>query len=409
MSDLGSSLKNSFHNANVRLSQWDYRQKMLCLVLISIIVYGFLIYVDVFYLRGWIELNFGVTDDLHFYQERGQAILDGKILYKDLYVESPPLINYLFVIPQFFGGSAWMYQVFFSVFPLMQALITYAALRKWNDNCAFILALFALLSPYSVLDATWGIQDEPIVTFFYTIPIILMLYGLTKSSAIIDTIAFWVKGLPIIIFPNLLIRMKNNKERLMGILLAVVVSLIIFVPIMVASGQSFFDIFQYYMLSDDDLNNVSGGISIINFITRGGYFPPGYVGLILTAAALLASYYLACRWKLDIWRSALLTTVSFMCVFSMLRFGYFAIPFFFLAPWLMKGSLSMWGRFILFYAISFIAQGIESKDVSWLTFDYSWLISIGLMIVSFLLLLDMVRLSLKTKCFLDEIPAEASS
>ncbi len=409
MSDLGSSLKGSLHNASVRLSQWDYRQKMLCLILISIIVYGFLICIDVFYLRSWIELNFGVTDDLHFYQERGQAILDGQILYKDLYVESPPLINYLFVIPQFFGGAAWIYQVFFSAFPLMQALITYAALRKWNDNCAFILALFALLSPYSVLDATWGIQDEPIVTFFYTLPVILMLYGLTKSSTIIDTIAFWVKGLPIIIFPNLLIKMKNNKERIMGVLLAVVVSLIIFVPIMVASGQSFFDIFQYYMLGDDDLNNVSGGISILNFLTRGGYFPPGYVGLILAAIALLTTYYLACRWKLDIWRSALLTTVAFMCVFSMLRFGYFAIPFFFLAPWLMKGSLSMWGRFIPFYAISFIAQGIESKDVSWLTFEYSWLISIGMMVISFLLLLDMVRLSLKTKCFLDEIPAETSS
>lgn len=390
--------------ANARLSALTFTQKMLLLIFLAVVVYGFMICIDVFYLRGWIELNFGVTDDLHYYQERGQAILDGQILYKDISVESPPLINFLFVIPQAFGGSPWMYQVFFSAFALMQALLTYYVLRRWSENGAFVMALFALFSPYTLIDATWGIQDEPIVTFFYFAPVLLFLLGLSKVSTAVDTVAFWVKGLPAVIFPNLLLKMKNNKERLMGIVIAIVLSLIIFVPIMVASGESFFDIFRYYLLSDDDITNTSGGISIINFFAFGGHYIPGFVGLVITAVTVLATYYLSCRWKLDIWRSAMLTTVAFLCVFPMIRAGYFALPFFFFAPWLMQGKPALWGRFIVFYALSFLAQGVESRDVSWLTFDNSWIVCIVLMLISFLILLDMTRICLQSKCLLDKEP-----
>ena len=398
-----SAAKNLFKGADVRLSALGFRKKILIITFLAIAVYGFMICIDVFYLRGWIELNFGVTDDLHYYQERAQAIIDGKVLYKDLSLESPPLINFLFIIPQIFGGAPWMYQVFFSCFPLFQALLAYCILRRWSDNGAFVVALFALLSPYTLLDATWGIQDEPIVTFFYFSSILLLLWGMSKASAALNTIAFWVKGLPIITFPNILLKMKNNKERLVAVLIAVLISLMIFLPVMIASGMSFTEIFSYYLLSDDDVSNTSGGISLISFISRyGGYLIPGYVGLIITAVTVLATYYLSCRWKLDIWRSTMLTTVAFLCVFPMIRFGYFAIPFFFLAPWLMQGRLSLWLRFIPFYGISFIAQGVESGDVSWLTFDNSWIVCVALMLISFILLLDSVRICLKTKCFLDD-------
>lgn len=398
----GAMLKNVDH----KLTALSYHQKILFIILLGIAAYGILIVLDIWFMGDWINATFGHNPDIDIYRERAQAILDGKILYKDIDIESPPLINYLLVPPQIFGGADWMYQVWFSVFPLLTGVCMYMVMMKWNDRQAFYAAMLAVLCPYALVDATFGIQDEPVVAFFYLIPVIIFLAGYARTSAVVGTIAAWVKMLQALIFPNLLIRMKNNKERLIGIVIGVILSLVIMGPFMIATNQGIIDIFHYYFLTEG--GNSSGGMSLINLLVRGGINVPNIAGMVLTVLVLLISYILAYRWKLDIWRSAMLTTVLFLCVYPMIRLGYFIIPFTFFSLWAVKNK-NVFFKLIAMYALLFVGQGIEADGIPFVTSTDGWMISFIFVLAGLLVMLNITRTCLKTKCFLDEIPAETSS
>lgn len=402
----GELISNKVTSLNETIKRWSFNQKILALLLLSLIIYGSFISLDVFLLRGWIDTTFGPTPDLGYYQERAQAILDGLILYKDIDVESPPLINYLFVPPQFFGGESWMFEIWFSLFPLFTGLLMYLILRRWNEHEAFLASCLAIICPYAVVDATWGIQDEPIVAFFYILPVLIFLAGRIRTSALVGTIATWVKMLQGLIFPNLLISMKSNKERIIAILIGIVFSLCIIGPFVIASGESITDLFRYYFLGGDASGNTSGGMSLINLLVKGGFDIPGSVGLAITVIALIASYYLAYRWKLDIWRSAMLTTVIFLSIYPMIRLGYFIIPFTFFALWAVKYKGVLF-RLIAMYGFLFIGQGIETDEVGALTFDNNWIIAFILVLIGLLIMLDTARICIKNKCLLDEEPEDS--
>ena len=387
-----------------KLTALDYQQKVLFLILLALAVYGTFIVADFFFVGGWINSTFGPNPDLDIYRERAQAILDGKILYKDIDLESPPLINYLFVPPQAFGGSDWMYQIWFSVFPLLTGLFMYLTMRKWDEKHAFYAAILSVLCPYAVVDATFGIQDEPIVAFFYLIPVIVFLAGYARTSAVVGTVAAWVKMLQGLIFPNLLIKMKNNKERLLGIVIGILVSLLIIGPFMIASGEGIIDLFHYYFLTEGD--NASGGMSLINLLIRGGVDIPSSAGIIITVAVLLLSYFIAYRYKLDIWRSAMLTTVLFLCAYPMIRLGYFIIPFTFFSLWAVKDK-NVFFKLIIMYVLLFIGQGIEAEGIPFLASVDGWLISFVFVLAGLLVMLDITRTCLKAKCLLD-IPIDTS-
>lgn len=393
-------------NLDCKLTALNYHQKILFITLLAVAIYGILIVLDIWFMGDWINATFGPNPDLDIYRERSQAILDGKILYKDIDIESPPLINYLLVPPQIFGGADWMYQVWFSIFPLLTGICMYMVMMKWDDRQAFYAAIFAVVCPYAVVDATFGIQDEPIVAFFYLLPVIIFLAGYVRTSAVVGTIAAWVKMLQALIFPNLLIRMKNNKERLIGIIIGIVFSLVIMGPFMIASNQGIIDIFHYYFLTEG--GNSSGGMSLINLLVRGGFDIPGIVGILITVIVLLVSYVLSYRWKLDIWRSAMLTTVLFLCVYPMIRLGYFIIPFTFFSLWAIRDK-NVFFKLIVMYALLFIGQGIEADGIPFLSSTEGWMISFLFVLAGLLTMLDITRTCLKTKCFLDETPVEASS
>lgn len=396
-----SSINGKLASLNKSIKKLSFRQKILILLLLSFLLYGSFIVSDVFLFRGWIDATFGPTPDLGYYQERAQAILDGLILYKDIDVESPPLINYLFVPPQLFGGEAWMFEIWFSLFPLFTGLLMYTILRKWNEHEAFLAACLAIICPYALIDATWGIQDEPIVAFFYLLPIFVFLAGRIKTSALVGTIAAWVKLLQALIFPNLLISMKSNKDRIFSVLIGIIFSLCIIGPFVLASGESITDLFQYYFLGGDASGNTSGGMSLINLLVKGGFEISGTMGLTITIIALFISYCLAYYWKLDIWRSAMLTTVIFLSIYPMIRLGYFIIPFTFFTVWAVKNRWII-VRLIAMYAFLFAGQGIETDEVGAL-FNNSWLIAFVLVLIGLLIMLDTARICLKSKCLFDDV------
>ena len=147
-------------------------------------------------------------------------------------------------------------------------------------------------------------------------------------------------------------------------------------------------------------------MSLINLLGQGGFQLPT-VGAALTVGALLLSYYLIHRWELDIWRGAMLTTVMFLSVYPMIRLGYFIFPFAFFAVWAVndRGILL---RLAPMYVTLLLGQGLESNE-QWLGPAYSWALGAVLVLAGTLIMLDIARLCLKRRCFLDGAAREGPS
>ncbi|MCG7844407.1 MAG: hypothetical protein MIO90_03135, partial [Methanomassiliicoccales archaeon] len=116
--------------------QGDLRRRVLAIVLVGLVLYGTTIALDGLVLRPLFGDVLSEPTDLDFYRFRADSILDGKIPYVDFFSESPPLIMYLFVIPQLTGGSVAAYQSFFALFSILTALTLYLGLRGKDERLA---------------------------------------------------------------------------------------------------------------------------------------------------------------------------------------------------------------------------------------------------------------------------------
>jgi hypothetical protein len=388
----------SLKGYRARIKSWGDPQRIGAILIVGLIVYGSFIVLDGLVIRQWLDAWFGSTPDLHIYQERTSLILHGGIIYRDMDIESPPLINYVLLPPQIAGGEWWAYEIYFSLFPIMTALALYMVMRRWNGHYAFLAALLVTVCPFAVQDATWGIQDEPLVAFFYLIPVLLALAGRTRMSSVMAIFGFWTKFLPIIVYPVTLLKIKGRRELAKNIGIAALTSALIVTPFLLLCPVEFLQFPSYYLLGRN--GEGSAGMSVINLLGAGGYQIPGSVGAIITLGTLFISYLLVHRWKLDLWRGAMLTTVMFLSVYPMIRLGYFIMPFAFFSVWAVRDKWIAI-RLVPMYVTLLFGQGIEST-LDEMVPSYDWVWAIILVLAGTIIMLDIARLCLKQKCFLDE-------
>ncbi|NLI74085.1 MAG: hypothetical protein GX369_04855 [Euryarchaeota archaeon] len=378
------------------------RQRFLTLILLCISIYGVIMIMDGLFIRPFIDHNFAGSSDLHIFQERAKLILNGGTIYRDVpygsfRVESPPLINYLFLPPQLAGGEWWAYEIWFSFFSLLTSLVTYVALRGWNDHLAFIAALLILLSPYLIIDSTVGQQDEPIVAFFFILPILLFLRGREKGGTIAITLGFWTKFLSGILFPVMLQKIPEWRKRLYHIGLAVLITLLISIPFLYVTPIEFLQFPGYYTLGEED---GGAGMSIVGLLSTVGIVVPGNTGALITIAGLFASYAYCWRRGLDIWRSCLVVTTVFLCIYPMIRLSYFIFPFMFLAVWSANNRrvlLRAIGMYVPLTIPQFVESAISDGNIST---SYAW-IGLVFLLIGFIIMIDATRIALKSECFLD--------
>jgi hypothetical protein len=383
----------------------DHRQRIATIVIVGMLCYGTMIAMDGLAVRGWLDSSFGTTPDLHIYQERTSLILNGGIIYRDLDIESPPLINYVLLPAQMIGGDWWAYEAYFSFFVVLTALMMYMTMRRWDEHRAMMAAVVFLLCPYALQDATWGIQDEPMVAFFYILPVLIMLVDRKRLSAAAAAFGFWVKFMPIIPYPVTLVKLRGRREVLRNLGVAVITSVFIALPFLLLCPIEFLGFPSYYLLGRS--GEGSAGMSIINLLGQGGLHLPGTFGAVLTVGVLVLSYYLVHRWNLDIWRGAMLSTVMFLSVYPMIRLGYYIFPFAFFAVWAVsdRGILL---RLVPMYLALLLGQGMESNGLG-IDPSYSWIIGAVLVLLGTLIMLDIARLCLRTKSFLDKESREGPS
>ena len=184
----------------------------------------------------------------------------------------------------------------------------------------FIAALILLLSPFLLEEATWGVEDEPIVAFFIIVPVIIYLRGYWRSSSALFAIGFWTKFLPIIIYPVALIQMRSWRERAISLAIAGIFLFIIALPFLIICPTQFIEFPTYYLLQRNQgaggTVNTSASLSIVSLLSEGNIHLPGWLGAGLTILVLFLALVYVQRKGLDIWRGGLVVFVAFLAILS---------------------------------------------------------------------------------------------
>ena len=156
-----------------------YDVRLVGIFLASLLIY---LLIAAYYHAPW--GYYGTIDAPRFadpWIARSQTILNGGLLYRDVFTTTPPLTNLLLIppslIPIYFGNvNPWAtlsYMMWFSLFNLFTALVL---LRMGELEAeGYRAAVFFLLNPLTFGNTILRRQDESVVVFFIALALMLVL------------------------------------------------------------------------------------------------------------------------------------------------------------------------------------------------------------------------------------------
>lgn len=314
-----------------RTLRGDLKRKLLAIVIFGLLIYATVIAVDGLLLRPLFGDVLSDPTDLNFYRARAENILDGKIPYVDFYSESPPLIMYLFLIPQLAGGSTQAYQLYFAAFTIMTSLAIFLLLRKIDERKAMAASLLYLVYPLGWMEFGFGVQDEAITIFLFVLPLLLLLHGKAAASGAASFIGVLTKMFNVVVLPWTFLHC-DDRGRARMVLAFVLLALLFIVPFMILFPGEL-PSFAYYFLSDPDSPTGGSSISPWHFIGELGFGLPGWAGVALTLIGLAASSLFAYWKKMSLWQGAALVTMAFFLTYPKILLVYFMMPAVLLLMW----------------------------------------------------------------------------
>jgi Gpi18-like mannosyltransferase len=194
---------------------WNKPEFRLAVVFIALLLFylafAYLVYAPYEY--------YGTQESPRFadpWLERSAVILEGRLLYQDTFTATPPLTNYLLVIPstvaQWSGPSnpvaTLSFMVFFSLFNLFAAwLLLYMAPDRQTGYMAALLYLF---NPFTFGNTVLRRQDESILVFFWGLALLFLLRKLHTQSAITIGVTMLVKLTAVLLLPIAAIHSRFN-------------------------------------------------------------------------------------------------------------------------------------------------------------------------------------------------------
>ena len=130
---------------------------------------------------------------------RGETILSGKMLYRDVFTTTPPLTNYLLLPPVivsnwFSNLNPWAtmsFMVYFSLFNLLSALLLLYIPDNRRDG--FYAAVVFLLNPLTFGNTVLRRQDESVIVFFIALSLFFYLKKRHWSAAVSVGMGMMVK------------------------------------------------------------------------------------------------------------------------------------------------------------------------------------------------------------------------
>lgn len=318
--------------------------------------------------------------DIPIYDRRASIILDGKNPYEETRTGPPPLIHFMFIpaalltAPEGIGGAFLSFNIYFSLFLLLDALLLFFSIKELDESKAYLASMIFVLNPITILTVH---QDEPIIVFLMILPLYLLMRNrkyLSSLSIGIGAVAkiwtaFWI---PIML-------MTKGIKKLKYLIMIALSGLSILLLFFFVWGEKVLWFLRFYGGTAGKEN--IGGISFWNYglkvfgISEGVL--PTTVILILIGLVELFIWYLA--WRKD-WRPISMISAFFMvflAFYPKIHWEYVLL----LLPFLSMLGVERDRYLILFYGITIISTftmflGRLGKELAIIPFSASIILMI---------------------------------
>ncbi|MEA2053582.1 MAG: hypothetical protein U9O96_00465 [Candidatus Thermoplasmatota archaeon] len=299
--------------------------------------------------------------DNQLYIQRARTILHGKLLYKDVDTQTPPLINYLLVPPVYFGTSPLAFEIYFSFFIVLSTLAIFHFLSYMDERKAFFSALAFLFIPTTLVVSTFARQDEAIVVFFFLLPLLLLFTNKNRYRyTLFSSIGIWIKMHSIFLIPPVFLKIKG-KEMMKHILIISTVSIVTALPFLILTFEQFTWHLKFYFLGR---GGELEGISLWRILGSQGYTVPSIVLIGIMMIAFIFIYYLSYKKDFGIWKVVSLTLLLYFIIYPKIHYEYFLMLLAVLIPYLIENKKMI----MLAYLISLLSGLtllIEQRYLDW--------------------------------------------
>jgi len=354
-------------------------RRVLAIALVGLLIFGTTMVLDGLVFRPLFGDVLSEPTDLDYYRMRAENILDGKIPYVDFQSESPPLIMYLFVIPQLAGGSVLAYQIFFAFFAVMTAEAIYLGLRRFDERKAMGAGLLYLAYPICLMEFGFGAQDEAVTNFLFVLPLLLLVGERALLSGAFSFAGVLTKMFNVILLPWIFLQAKNKERAALVLGFGALVLLLVIPFILMFPDQ--LPSFRYYFLGNPDYPTGGSSISPWHYLGMLGLGLPGWAGVVLTLSGLGAASLYAFWKKMTLWQGAALVTVVFFLLYPKILLVYFIMPAVLLLMWGVedrKVALKLTVMIVpLFLSVAITGNGMNPLQAE----PWAWMLGIVLSLI----------------------------
>jgi len=383
------------------------RKAVIFYLMITFAIYGAAILLDHTVVSELIGPPSMTHTDIGIYRERTQAIIDGKLLYRDVHTETPPLVNYIMVPAQLLGGSTqdWVYALYFSLFAFLTATILYLGLKIYDEKKAFITGLVFLLSPFVIVESAIGVQDEAIISMLLALTVVLITRDKARLGTAVMTLGVWTKMFTVLLLPIDVLRTRGWKERIMKMIIFCSLSILIATPFLLICGDQFMWFLKFYFVGVEE--RAAGGNCLWLFLHMGGIRVPNIIEFCLVAGSLMFGYWFSMKKNFGFWESSLLTYTVFFIFYPKIHTGYYMVPLILFSPYAAQDRRVLLRLYLLYLPV-ICSAGFAVRETSSAYFDHpwGWICGLILSLAADIILIDTAYIALKQKLYIDRPVAE---
>jgi hypothetical protein len=335
---------------------------------------------------------YGTTERPRFadpWIERTETILRGRLLYRDVFTATPPLINFLLVPPAFlaklFGyQNPWATLSFMLYFSLFNLLAAYALLYLGpNRREGWRASVLFLLNPLTFGNAVLRRQDEPILVFFWGVSLLFFVQRQHWQAAVAIGATLLVKLSGVLLIPIAVLHDRHWRY----VFIPALVFALVMAPFLLFAGRD--AVFWDFSRRNTEHPFQLGGISLgaLWELWHGKEVADRYLGGLSALFVLGVGLTMGLiTWKrLGVLEDLALLTGAVLLLTPKLHAGYFSLLAWTMAPLLWRYRLEA-----LYFLLGVLV--IVGDFLKFPIRDYP--LAFGVMAaVSMLLLMMMIRLA----------------
>lgn len=289
---------------------------------------------------------------------RGETILNGGLLYRDVFTTTPPLTNFLFLPPvlvsQMFGHvNPWAtlsFMVYFSIFNLLTAFVLLYMMD--SRRVGFYTAVFFLLNPLTFGNSVLRRQDESVIVFFIAVALFFLLRRRHLASSVSIGLAMLVKLTGAVVLPIAILHSRFNWRYFVFPLL---VFFLVLSPFLALAGRDamFWDVTQTDTEHPFQFGGVSLGALWNNFHDEAHSVPLSWPSWLFVIGVGVTAVFIT--WK----RFGVLEDITILIAVVLmlspkLHTGYFSMLALTMVPLLQKYRLT--AVYFLFGGLAIVAD-----------------------------------------------------